>query len=364
MRIGILTHYDVNNQGAQLQMCALHSFFKEQGHDVVILTYEKDFRYLPQEKTKNVVSVRSIPFYIKHYVFARGIGLTLFNVRKVLVNRRARKSLLYAPYNTTEIDVAVIGSDEVFSVDVGINEMMYGHGLHVPAVAYAPSFGIADEKTLKERECEEIIKNGLKSMYRVSARDEHTQQMVFALTGRNVPMVCDPVLLYTGSYHSRPKTFSKPYMLIYSYDRHMIDPDEVNALRQYAKKHGLMTVSAGTYHKWCDKNIVCNAEDWFGYFEGAQCVVTDTFHGTVASLCNQANFATCIRKKINAGKLNSLLMEMNLPERKLNAITEEELERVLSSVPDYKRVNIRRNEMLEKSKAYLSEALEGLNEAN
>ena len=40
MKIGILTHYNVNNQGAQLQLYALSSYLKELGHDVYVLTYE------------------------------------------------------------------------------------------------------------------------------------------------------------------------------------------------------------------------------------------------------------------------------------------------------------------------------------
>lgn len=364
MKIGVLTHYDVNNQGAQLQLLATLRWLKKQGHEGVVLTYQKNFDYLPEEKSRNEVSLRSIPFYLKNYLLDKGLGLTAFNTRKVLINRKARKTLTYAPYDCEGLDAVIIGSDEVFSIDVGCNTMMYGYGLKAPAIAYAPSFGVADEAALKEHGCYDLVKEGLGKMYRISARDSHTQEMVKTLTGREVPLVCDPVLLYKGGYDAKPKKLKKPYMLVYAYDRHMTEPEEIAALKGYAKKHGLMTVSVGTYHEWCDRNIVCNAQDWYGYFAGASCVVTDTFHGTIVSICNQANFATFIRKKINAGKLSSLLAETCLTGRELAAITESELERVLKRNIDYQKVNARREEMIQKSTAYLNEALEGLHEAH
>lgn len=42
MKIGILTHYTVNNQGAQLQLAAMCEFLRQLGHTPVVLTYEKN----------------------------------------------------------------------------------------------------------------------------------------------------------------------------------------------------------------------------------------------------------------------------------------------------------------------------------
>ncbi len=362
MKIGILTHYAVNNQGAQLQMMAMCRLLEDMGHEPVILTYEKDFSYLPEEKTRNQVSLRSVPFYLKNYLLSKGLGLTLFNTCKVLVHQRARRSLTYAPYDTEGLSAVIIGSDEVFSIDVGCNRMMYGHGLKAPAIAYAPSFGIADAQALREHGCDALVRTGLAHMHRLSARDSHTQAMIRTLTGREAPLVCDPVLLYQGSYPSRPVPLKKPYLLIYAYDRHMTDPDEVAALRAYAKGHGLCTVSAGTYHSWCDRNIVCTAADWFAWFADAACVVTDTFHGTVASICKEANFAVLVRPKINAGKLTSLLEETGLEARRLESLTLPQLERVLSTPLDREALRTRRQEMIRRSMDYLTEALEAIHD--
>ena len=359
MKVGILTHYNVYNQGALLQMTAMHHWLKTQGHEPVILTYEKNFDFMEGEKEKNSASLRALPYYLRHYLLEKGVGLTLFNTRKVLAMKQARKQFTYAPYNQNDCDAIIIGSDEVYSIDVGCNRMMYGHDLGgVPTIAYAPAFGRTTLELLEEYDCMEIVRSGLTNMDHLSARDIYTQDMVQTITGRKVPVVCDPVLLYNGSYNSTHEPINKPYLVVYAYDSHMIDPDEIRAIRSYAKAHGLITVSLGTYHNWCDRNIVCSAEEWYGYFADAKCVITDTFHGSVVAMKNRCNVAVFIRESINAFKLHSLLVETGMEHRRLKAITRENLEAILSETIDYEAVDANIAKMVQHSETYLKAALE------
>ena len=189
MKIGILTHYNVYNLGAQLQMLALEAYLRDLGHTVRILTYEKNFDFRRAEKDRNSGSWRSVPFYLKHYLFEKGPGLTWFNYRKVKAINRSIASHDLAPYDQSGCDAIVIGSDEVFSLDVGCNRMMYGYGLgDTPAIAYAPAFGRTTEDRLKQYHCYELVRDGLTKMFSVSARDKHTQEMIRSLTGREAPL--------------------------------------------------------------------------------------------------------------------------------------------------------------------------------
>lgn len=363
MRIGLLTHYLVNNLGAQLQMYVLCRFLESQGHEVYILTYDKNFDFDKDEEKKNSASIWQFPYYIKEYLIKKGIGLTAFNIAKALKLKSALKQFKLLPYDTDHMDAVVVGSDEVFSIDVGCNAMMYGHGLKAPAIAYAPSFGRSTEELLREYGVYELIQSGLSKMYRLSARDVHTQAMIHRMTGRNVPLVCDPVILYNGTAFDVPiKRIKQNYILIYSYDRHMTEKAEIDAVRAYARNHGLITVSCGTYHKWCDQNIVCNAEQWYSYFKDASCVLTDTFHGTVVAMKNHCNLAVFVRQSINANKLNSLLEETDLKSRVLPQITVEDMERVLSEKIDYAAVDERIAQMRKNSEEYLIAALNGVRE--
>lgn len=82
------------------------------------------------------------------------------------------------------------------------------------------------------------------------------------------------------------------------------------------------------------------------YFKHAQCVVTDTFHGSVMSIITGRELAVKLRD--NANKLLNLLEEYGLEDRVLSS--EWNLEEIFSKRVDYKDVNAevirRRNDSL------------------
>ncbi len=361
MKVGILTHYNVNNQGAKLQMFCLSAWVREHGHEVKILTYKKNFDFDKIESKKNSASISNIFYYIKEYLFKKGIGLTLFNYKKVKKHKESDSILCFEPYDSENLDLVIVGSDEVFSIDVGFNEMMFGYGLKAPIIAYAPSFGRATEEDLKAHDVYDKIKEGLNTFDCLSARDSHTKELMEKLIEKEVPIVCDPVILYNGDFlKTGNRVTKKKYMIVYSYDRNMVKKEEIKAIKEYARKNNLITVSLGTYHKWCDKNIACNSIEWYSYFSEAECVITDTFHGYVVSLKNQCNVALYIRESINAFKLRSLAKETQSEDRILNGISFSEIERVLSQKPNYEVINENLEKMIENGGNYLLTSIENI----
>ena len=155
-------------------------------------------------------------------------------------------------------------------------------------------------------------------------------------------------------------------MVIYAYDFNINKAEEIAAIRAYAKKHQYITVSPGTYHKWCDKNISCDALEWLEIFKNAECVVTDTFHGTIASLITNTPMAVLVRDTLNANKMTDLLERTQITERRVSAITEEELDRILDNNIDFKVINSNLKMLRNKGIEYLESAIalckEGTNE--
>lgn len=358
MKIGILTHYTVVNQGAILQMYALSHWLEEKGHEVCFLTYQKSFDFAPEEAGKYNLSVKYIPFYIKEYVIKKGIGLSFFNTKKqLMMHKYENNSFSFAPY-TDKMDVVIVGSDEVFSLQTGCNKMMYGHGVDANAVvSYAPSFGQTDIKRIDEYDCRDVISSGLKNFNSLSVRDTHSADTVEQLIGIRPQIVCDPVLLYNfNNTHVKIKPIKKQYLLVYSYDRWMREPKEYNEIKAYAKSKGLITVSAGTYHKWCDKNIVCNPIEWLEYYRGATEVITDTFHGSVLSIITQKPTAYFIRS-LNSNKMYALLKSVGLEQRVMKSISLDEIKRVQSLPINYETVEYRLNNLRKTSEDFLKSAL-------
>lgn len=358
-KVGILTHYEVLNQGAQLQMYATYNFLKDNGYDSYVLTFQKDFSFEKEEKLKNDVSFKSIPYLLKHYLFEKGLRLTIHNVKKFYASKKFRKkNFLFKPFDTNDIDVAIMGSDEVFSLDVGINKMMFTHGVKAKkTIAYAPSFGKTDLDIINSFNCYDVIKDGLNNFSYLSARDIHTKQVIKEIIDKDVPMVCDPVILYQFKKNESFKAPKYKYIVLYSYDRHFVDKEEIDAVKSFAKSVNMKVISVGTYHKWCDKNIVCNALDWVEWIRNAEFVITDTFHGSVVSIITKVPMAVYIRKAINSNKLSDLLSKFELQDRQLKNIDFEEIKDIYSNELDKEKLELNIEKAREVGKNYLLNAL-------
>lgn len=319
MKVGIITHIDVHNHGAQLQLYSLAKVLTKMGHSAKALRYRKIYDFLDEDADKKYdISFKSIPFYFA-YLLNQGLTKTLFNVKKRRLLRTFRQgnSLEGDYYSKAEnLDCVFVGSDEVFSIESGLNNFFWGFGVPCEKVfAYAASFGPTTLDFIKEKYVEGYIQAGIERFARISVRDKNSQNIIEKLSGNRVPIVCDPVILY--GYQNEMANFIRPmkqkYILVYAYDNNMNDQSETEAISVYAKLKGLITVSAGFYHKWCDKNINVSPLELLQYVWAAEYVVTDTFHGTVMSIIANRPFLVKIRS--NKNKLGFLLNEYNLEER-------------------------------------------------
>ena len=362
MKVGILTHYDVNNQGAQLQLYALYRLLESWGHEPVVLTYNKNYDFVPELRKRNQIGITSIPYILRNFLFAKGIGLTWHNVKKYTINRRFRHSTMrHASYCLADIDVAIVGADEVFSLELGVNMMMFGHGVNTEnMIAYAPSCGQTDIHRIDHYHCRELMQSGLQHFAALSARDMKTKEIVETLTQREVCEVCDPALLYNfniSDYKTPAKTPKRKFIAIYSYDARFVDASQVAAIRRFARENSLITVSPGTYHKWCDVNIACNALEWLKCMSMAEYIITDTFHGTIAAAITNRPMALHLSYEVNSSKMKDLVMRLGLESRMLNKISYDNNCRVFTLKPDFATLNTRIDAMRRHSTTYLKQSL-------
>lgn len=139
-------------------------------------------------------------------------------------------------------------------------------------------------------------------------------------------------------------------------DRWMINKEEIQAINEFAKKNDLLTVSAGTYHGWCNYNVNCNCLEWMDYFKYSECVITDTFHGAVLAISTNRPLAVYIRG-LNVNKLTDLLRETELSDRIFTEFKCNEIEKVFQQQIDYVGVKSRLDKMRTDSNVYLKNAL-------
>lgn len=341
MKLGIITHYDVHNLGAILQLNGLISFLRDQGHEAFALQFDKNYDFLGIKlKNKYNISLKSIPIYLK-YTAEKGIKRTLFNIKKrSALNAFKVRNRLIGPYYTEAegLDAVIVGSDEVFALHTGPTPVFFGHAVpsrHV--ISYAGSFGPTTIDDIDSLHCREFVASGLKRMSSVSVRDINSRDIVKELTGTDPAVVVDPVILYgyQKEIASLPRPLSEKYMVVYAYDENMNNPDEVAAVKQLAKKLHLKIVSPGYYHSWVDINANVSPIGLLQYVRHADFVVTDTFHGCVTSIICNTDFVAKVRG--NGNKLCNLLSEYNLKDRIISSF--DNLDVIAGSSIDFDEVN-------------------------
>lgn len=356
MKVGILTYYGVHNHGAVLQANALKTVLEHKGHDCTFLSFERDYTNLSvQQASKYKIGLGSILFYTK-YLASKGPDNIWYNLQKQQSLHAFRKSHLPigGSYEDFVGDVAIIGSDEVFSLEIGVNPFLYGNNLHTEhIISYAASFGPTTYEDVVQQGQEKMIAQGLARMDAISVRDQNSMDVVYKVARKKAALVCDPVILY--GYKDEMKCFTphlKNYVLVYSYDKNLNDPKEYHYIQQYAQKHNLSIVSVGYYHKWC-RSINASPLDLLGWVKNATMIVTDTFHGAVISLI--CNTPAVFKIRNNRNKMEFLLSEYGLSDRAVKSFTA--LEQVANTPVDFDQVNTRLENNRLYSMGYLDHAL-------
>lgn len=357
MQVGILTYYGVFNHGAVLQANALKTVIRSLGHECDFITFNRNYDYIPQGQDKKYnISVKSVGLYAK-YLTQKGFKNTLYNLKKhkVLKNYRQVALPLGQRYTDFSGDAVVIGSDEVFSLQIGINPFFYGHGVKAKCVfSYAGCFGPTTLEDTKKLRLDGLVSSGLAQLDAVSTRDQNSADIVKALTGRDATLVCDPVILY--GYKKEIQEFvpaERNYIILYSYENNLNDAETVAAVRDYAQKHNLKVYATAYYHGWCDKNIQSTPNELLGWIKNAKMVVTDTFHGSVISLV--CGTPMVVKLRGNQNKLGFLMQEYGLSNRVIDGF--DQFAAVADAPVDFDAVNQKIDERREASMKFLVDSL-------
>lgn len=362
MKYGIITHYDVHNHGAFLQLNGLKKVLKRDFDiDAQALQFVKNYDFADKSvKDKHVIGLGSIGFFL-NYIKERGLGIFFFNIIKSRLFARFNKHEGLVGPSTKEsgqLDGVIVGSDEVFALHTGPTPEFFGYDLPSKKVfAYAGCFGPTTIDEVKRLKCEKFVGDGLKSMAGLAMRDQNSITVAKEFTGRDAELVCDPVILY--GYEEELAKHTNPnlpkYLLVYAYESRLNDPKEYQPILDYAHKNGMIVVCPGFYHGWADKNINTDPVELLRYFKYAECVVTDTFHGCVMSIISGREMAVKARKGTantdNANKLLNLMEEYCIADRRID--DDWNLEGIFSKKVDWNATNQQIKERRAASMDYL-----------
>jgi hypothetical protein len=346
--VGILSMQRIQNYGSFLQAYGLKEILKELDCNVQFVDYLPGKTLIPTREGKGYLrSLYKVLEVIKYKAPLKA--------KIDFIKYKKNYGANYFPYlginneknYNPEVDVLVIGSDEVFNcvqsnTNVGFSPELFGvNNRAKKLISYAASFGNTTEDTIEQYGIKDKLSHWLRNFDAISVRDENSYSIIKSLTGLEPQYNLDPVLAYdfVGKCEQIPKSVDqKKYLLLYGYSGRF-SKNECEEIRKFAKYKGLEIICIGGIQSCCDRFVSGSPFEVISYFQNAEYVITDTFHGTILSIITHSKFAVLIRTTgySNSNKLCDLLNRLKINDRVISEI--KDLQKLLEHEIDYRETD-------------------------
>lgn len=269
----------------------------------------------------------------------------------------------------SQYNVSIVGSDQLWlpaSVVTDAYTLSFADKNKVNKISFATSFGIASVAD----KYEEYYQKMFNEMHYISVREPSGQKIVKKISGKDVPVVLDPVyMLETSEWNelvdTKTSTHSEePYILCYFLGNNQVSREFAENLRRKTKLRIVAVNQLETYIKtddvYPDENpFDVSPEQFLGLIRDAEYILTDSFHAI--------SFCLIFHKKFWAFKRHSEKMKLSTNNRILALLSSVGLDDRLSNetcVPvgymceiDYSTVDKILDERKSQTLEYLKEAL-------
>lgn len=288
MKIATLTFHRTTNYGALFQTFALQKVLENLGYETEVLDYRCDTIEKRYQKP-------SFFFFLK----PKNIARIILKNSYIRDNRNSFRSFLkrikisaktYTSCNVFSAnsiyDKFIVGSDQVWNWECMGSDANYFLKFTEPSkrLSYAASFGITDVPKDKI----EWYKKLLVEFGKVSVRESSGKELFVKLTGRTPEVVLDPTLLLNSEWIeialSLRRIIAEKYILIYL----MKETSTIfRKAKEYARINGLKVVYINDRlfgHLGITSLYYTSPEQWLNLFYYAECIFTNSFHGTIFSI--------------------------------------------------------------------------------
>lgn len=368
-KVGIITQHRVVNYGSALQAYALQKKITDLGYSCEVIDYYPE-RFTPLgmlQRIKNKGHALEKSFLLR--MAARVVIMPSYIVRFHRFHRFIFKylNLTQKTYTSEEelekenfnYDVFCTGSDQVWNY--GWNEKIeYPYFLafapkSARKISYAASFGKSELEPFEVDETRRLLTR----YNEVSVRELSGVSIVKRLGIPTCVNVLDPTLLLTGDEWrniASDKHICEKYILTYNLNRN----PKIDAYARGLSQQTGFQVRYLTYqfHEFYKHGKMCcnpNVEDFLSLIDGAQYIITDSFHATAFSLNFNKEFVIVYPGKYST-RLQSILSILGLTSR---VARDEKDMSIISSKIDYAHVNELLATERMRSLAWLKSALGG-----
>lgn len=308
MKIGVVTYFNIKNYGSALQAYSLRTIVNRLGHDVVFLNVResKPVNKIVHKLHVGAITLAKCILYSsarKTHTEIRGLrqnsesGFSketkyLFDsfLDRQLPNLSIDRLSLKKAARTPQYGAFICGSDQIWSpLSVHLSGYKYlNFAPREKRIAYAPSFGVNNVPEYNRK----YVKRMLLGFDDISVREMQGANIVKGLIGATPPVVLDPTMLLAGDewrhlYKKNTEEQSNgKYALCYFFDEPEVDI--IEKIVEYSRNNDLKMVvlSGNNVRLLSDGAELVDAGPWefLRYIDEAECVFTNSFHGSVFSI--------------------------------------------------------------------------------
>lgn len=302
----------------------------------------------------------------------RRFGYKHFQITGKYKNRTDLKKL------NNMADIFLVGSDQIWNYNLCKSAETFFNldfvDEHKKKIAYGTSFGHNSFRGTEE----ESRKVGfyLQRFDAISVREDYAVEMCKDLFGIDATQVLDPVFMCDKKHYfeciKESKLVKEPvkkrYLLAY-----ILDPtdDKQDFLEEIANRMEVELLCIPNAHVKDDMRVSwrfpilenIDIEDWLFYFCNAEIIITDSFHGVCFSIIFEKQFIAIGNEKRGLERFYSLLSKLQLSDRLINSLEDEDNVDLLSRRINYSDVNKQLDILRTNSKNWICKSLEASKKA-
>lgn len=383
-KIGICACYDTENYGSMLQALALCRRLEQTGRTYEIIRYTR--KAVPPLVLK---SLDRIPEKLKKQLKKQREARQLAQYPAVQAGLQARRRRfsdfrqnafpnLSTPCDTfrqlqqaaVQYTAVLAGSDQIWlpqGYATGFYTLQFVPD-HIPKISYAASFGVSRIPARKRRAAACFLRR----MDHISVREIRGAEIVQELTGRVVPVLPDPALLFdaAGWADLIPETppaapAGQAWIFCYLLGD---NPQHRSQVQQLAHATGLPVVTVPHLDGFVPGDVgfgnyelyEIGPAEFLNLIRNAAMVCTDSFHGTVFSILHHRPFVTFDRfaaesRQSRNSRIDTLLLQTGLQARRIRKNTE--ICAVMQAPIDYAAVDAGLASLRQDALAWLEDVL-------
>lgn len=384
--IGLVTCYFHHNYGSMLQAYATEMIMQQMGLPFQTIACKAPINYMQENKILYIIKklliadwkMRLGKMKIERAKKENPIFAKNWEIRNKAFDQFAETFFHVSPYckNREELSkmaenysAFLVGSDQLWrtdSVEHGYYTLEWVPD-HIRKIAYSTSIGVKEVPWFQV----EKNKRFMNRFDHIALREQSACDLVYKLTGRKVPVVLDPTLLFTGDQwleiqQQEPLTNGK-YIFCYLLGD---NPLQREFIKRVKEKTGYKIVALQQLDDYipsdegfADEAPYVGPREFLNYIRNAEYVFTDSFHCSVFSILYKKNFFTFSRfaegaKQSTNTRIDNLLHITGLEDRRMTK--DKTVEDVISNKGSFEGVDARLNAYRKSSMDYLHNALKNL----